>query len=314
MHVLFLERNDMNRTWLLLDCSYLAHRAWHALGDTMTHDDQPTAAIFGFLQEVLRLQAEFDTKLIAFAFDTGYGLRTEILPEYKQGRQRQRDEETEEERESRRKFYLQVRRLREQYLSQAGFRNVFWQDGREADDVLASLAKSSLGDDDSAVIVSSDHDMWQCIDWRVSVYNPQTKVLLDRDAFMLKWEIEPALWSSVKALAGCGADNVPGVKGIGEVTAAKYYRGKLKPESAAFRRITGEGIDVYTRNIKIVRLPFAGTEVFRLQQDEVTQESWNALAERLGMKTLKDFVPGMPKGIKKQVEVVKRRPVVGFGF
>jgi 5'-3' exonuclease len=304
----------MNRTWLLLDCSYLAHRAWHALGDSMTHESQPTAAIFGFLQEVLRLQAEFDTKLIAFAFDAGHGPRTEILPEYKQGRQRQRDEETEEERESRRKFYLQLRRLREQYLSQAGFRNVFWQDGREADDVLASLAKSSLNEDDSAVIVSSDHDMWQCIDHRTSVYNPQTKVLLDRDAFMAKWGIEPALWSSVKAIAGCGADNVPGLRGIGEVTAAKYYRGKLKPESAAFRKITGEGIDVYNRNIKIVRLPFAGTEVFRMRPDEVSRESWNGLAERLGMKSLMDSVPGMPRGIRKQRDVVKRRPTEGFGF
>lgn len=298
---------------LLLDCPYLCHKAWHALGDSLTFDDQPTAAIYGFLQDVLRLQAEFDTKRIAFAFDAGLGPRLELLPTYKSSRQKAHENDTEEEQQSRKNFYLQIRRLREQYLSQAGFRNVLWQDGREADDVIASVCRCSLKDDDTAVIVSSDHDLWQCIDDRVSVWNPQTKQLLDRAAFLARWEIEPCLWSSVKALAGCTADDVPGLRGVGEVTAAKYYKGKLKHESAAFKKITGEGIDVYNRNIKLVRLPFEGTERFELREDEATMEKWNELADRLGMRSLRDQAPGMPRGVRRSSDPVKKR-TVGFGF
>jgi len=300
--------------WLLIDCNYLCHRAWHALGDQLSHDDQPTAAIYGFLQDVLRLQSEFDTRRLVFAFDVGLGPRLELLPTYKSSRQKAKEADTEEQQQARKNFYLQIRRLREQYLTQAGFRNVFWQDGREADDVIASVAKSSLKEDDSAVIVSSDHDLWQCINDRVTVYNPQTKQLIDRMSFLAKWEIDPALWSSVKALAGCTADDVPGIRGIGELTAAKYYQGKLKPESVAHKKIVGEGVDVYNRNIKLVRLPFAGTEVFELKADDATQEKWNSLADRLGMQSLKDQAPGMPKGVRKSGDPAVKRKQVGFGF
>lgn len=304
----------MNSPYLLLDANYLAHRSWHALGDSLTYDDQPTAAIYGFLADILRLQAEFDTKRLVFCFDAGLGPRLELLPTYKSSRQKSHENDTEEQQQSRKNFYLQIRRLREQYLSQAGFRNVLWQDGREADDVIASVAKSSLKEDDTAIIVSSDHDLWQCINSQVSVYNPQTKKIIDRKAFLEQWGIDPAIWSSVKALAGCTADDVPGIRGIGELTAAKYYQGKLKPESAAHKKIVGEGIDVYARNIKLVRLPFAGTEVFELKADEATQEKWNELADRLGMASLKDQMPGMPRGIRKSGDSAVKRKQVGFGF
>jgi 5'-3' exonuclease len=138
--------------------------------------------------------------------------------------------------------------------------------------------------------------------------------LIDRESFIRKWEIEPCLWASVKALAGCSSDDVPGLKGIGELTAAKWFQSKLKPESVAYRKINTEGIEVYNRNIKLVRLPFEGTEVFKLKPDEATMEKWNALADRLGMKSLKDQAPGMPKGIRRSGDPEPKRKQVGFGF
>lgn len=306
--------SSLQKPWLLIDSSYIAHWVYHAFGDVLTFNEEPTAVVYGFLQKVLRIQAEFDTDQIAFAFDRGTGCRKQILPTYKDCRAKAHENDTEEEQQSRRNFYLQVRRLREQYLLQLGFRNVFSQEGYEADDIIASLAKSSIGEDGTAVIISSDQDLWQCINENVSCYNPYTKQLVDRKAFLAKWEIDPAIWSSVKALAGCSGDDVPGLRGIGELTAAKYYQGKLKPESAAYKKITGEGVDVYARNIKLVRLPFEGTEVFKLQQDKVTAEKWNDLANRLGMKSLRDVASGMSRGVRRSGEIVKKRPLVGFGF
>jgi 5'-3' exonuclease len=304
-----------NQLILLLDCPYICHRVYHAFGDALTFGDQPTAVVYGFLQEVIRLQAEFETDKIAFAFDFGLGKRKELLPTYKSSRAKAHEDDTEEEQQSRRNFYLQVRRLREQYLQQLGYRNVFALDGYEADDVLASVVKMSLKDDERAVIVSSDQDLWQCINANVSCYNPQTKALTDRKVFMSRWGIEPCLWANVKALAGCTGDDVPGIRGIGELTAAKWFQCKLKESSAAYKKINGtEGLETHNRNIRLVRLPFEGCQRFELRQDEVTAERWVELADRLGMKSLRDVAPGMPRGVKRPGEVVKKRSAVGFGF
>ena len=49
--------------------------------------------------------------------------------------------------------------------------------------------------------------------------------------------------------------------------------------------------NIYRRNKKLVSLPFEGTKVFRLQEDEITQNGWNEVIEKLGMKSLRDKAP-----------------------
>lgn len=288
----------MNEPWLLLDCNFLCYRAYHAIGDRLTFMDEPTSVVYGFLKDAAALMDEFQTRRVVFAFDRGCGKRRQIDPEYKAGRDQAHADDTEEEQRERREFLFQVRRLRQLYLPKLGYRNVFSEEGYEADDVIASVVEWSLGEEDSAVIVSSDQDLWQLVRERVVCYNPRTRRVVDRDGFVAKWGIEPPLWAHVKALAGCPGDGVVGLRGIGEVTAAKWFRAVLKPTTEAYRKIN-EGLHVHNRNLPLVRLPFDGCPVFKLREDEVTPERWQELAERLGMRSLRDAVPGMPRGVKR---------------
>lgn len=308
-------REEVTKPWLLLDCNYLAHRSFHSLGDTLTFNETPTAVIYGFLRDVTILMEEFSTDRVVFAWDFGYGKRLELLPGYKSSRERSHQNDTEEEKQSRSNFQYQVRKLRELYLRNLGFRNVYFQEGYEADDIIASIVRNTLTPDDTAIIVSTDKDLWQLINVNVCCYNPHTRRLLDRDEFMKKWGIEPALWANVKALAGCATDDVPGIRGVGDLTAVKWFRSQLKPDSVAFRKINGEGIAIHNRNIKLVRLPFEGCEKFELVEDCVTPERWREVADRLGMQSLRDIVPGMPRGVRKAQSLgEKKKSSTGFGF
>jgi len=122
---------------------------------------------------------------------------------------------------------------------------------------------------------------------RVSMWNPQKKQAITAESFGREWGIDPTMWADVKAIAGCSTDNVQGVKGVGEKTAVKFLTGGLGPDTKAFDRITSiDGNDVWERNLHLTRLPFKGTKRFKLVDDCLTQEKWNELMERLGMKTL----------------------------
>lgn len=297
---------------LILDCQYLCYRAFHALGSNLESGGEPTATIFGFLKDVTTLLNEFSTDRIVFTWDRGSGKRREIYPEYKMNRDRARSEMDADEAQRRKDFLRQVQKLREMYIPQLGYRNSFWQDGYEADDVIASIVTRSLHEDDQAIIVSSDQDLWQLITENVSCYNPHKKVLMDRDLFKGSHDIEPSLWAGVKAIAGCTSDNVPGVRGVGEVTAVKWFQSKLKHESAAYKKIS-DNLDVYNRNIKLVRLPFEGVDQFEIGPDDTSIQRWRDLADKLNMRSIREMAPGMPRGIGKR-QPSDRTTQMGFGF
>ena len=267
---------------LLLDTNYLCHRAFHAM-QGMSYGDAGTAVLYGVFRDIVAFQDTFATSRCAFAFDAGCGRRHGILPTYKSSRLAAREKESPEEVEARKSFREQVHLLQVRYLPAIGFRNVYHAPGLEADDVIASIAKNTV--DDEVVIVGSDHDLWQCIRENVWCWNPNTKQPYTQEMFRAEWGLEPRRWATVKALAGCGTDDVPGVHGIGEKTAAKWLRGELKPESVAYKKLLGSA-ELRRRNLQLVRLPFPGTPVFELVPDEVTEDKWNSVMEGLGMRSL----------------------------
>lgn len=285
----------MNDTWLIIDTDYLCHRARWSMRD-LSWQGAATGTIYGVLQTVLQLQERFQTDKVAFCFDSHVSKRQEIYPAYKANRKNRQPMTAEEERFEK-EFRRQVIKLRKEYLPEIGFRNIFWQQGYESDDLIARLAIDLTiprcfpeGTHYDGVIVSADHDLYQCITGHVRLYDFKGTMTLQR--FKQEFGLVPCQWATVKSIAGCSTDNVQGIKGVGEKTAVKYLRGLLKPTSKAFRAIEA-GKTIIERNKKLTRLPLHGAGIPKLQKDQVTKEGWDSVCRKLGFKSLRGKLPRM---------------------
>jgi len=300
----------MTEPLLIIDGTYLCHRAFHAVGD-LQHADQGTGAIFGFLRDIVALQEEFKTTRCAFAFDYGGAtVRHRLSPHYKLSRREAHSTEPEEAQAARVDLVRQMARLRRQHLPDAGFRNIFEAKGFEGDDVVASIA-ARVPRHEQAVIIGSDKDLWQCIRTNVYCWNPTTRKSTTRKSFVEAWGLGPERWAEVKALAGDAGDDVYGIKGVGEITAAKWLLGHLGAHTKTAQRIALEAPEMLEANLPLVRLPYPGTPVFEIVPDEVTEERWAALADTLGLCSIKSTVPRVaPRTSRGR----KRGDTKGFGL
>jgi DNA polymerase-1 len=280
----------MYKKWLVLDCNYLCHRAKHSMGG-LSNGNTPTGVIYGFIKTVIYLQEMFNTHRVIFCWDSIKNNRYDIFPGYKQKRKSRYNELTSEEEEFEKAFRSQMKKLRRYYLKEIGYRNVFCQKGFESDDLIASICKN-LPDDQQAVIITSDQDMYQCIKHNISFHSPQKKETVTLQGFTKQYGITPKEWGMLKAIVGCSTDEVPGVRGVGEKTCLKYLKGELKDTTKAYQSITSkEGIAIYKRNRPLVILPFKGTKVFKLKKDRISEEGWKNVMKKLGMKSLREKAP-----------------------
>ena len=298
---------------MLIDAPCLLHRARHISATTehptgrLEFAGDSTGVVYGFLKQVKALQSRFQTRQVAFAFDGRGSKRQKVCKAYKANRKPKprscdscsfngNDPITQckvcyqsdcQDAEAYGVFKEQCRALREEHLPALGHRNVFVEDGYEADDVLASLVKHSLREDDEAVIVSSDHDLYQLLSDRVSMWLPHKKELYRQIDFMDQYGIPPEMWPSAMAISGCPGDGVAGVKGIGLKFTCRFLRGELKPTSIAHKAISaGFNAGVVEHNFPLVELPYPGCPVYRLRKDDCTAARWRAVCKQLGFDSL----------------------------
>ena len=276
--------------WLLLDTNYLAYRAFHVHGE-LAYGGRGTGVVYGLFKDIIALQEELLSTRLVFCWDYGRGLRYEACPGYKAGRRAREQEMSEEELAARKDFHAQLDSLRTRHLERIGFRNVLFAEGYESDDIIASICRD-LTAADQAVIVSADKDLYQCLAPNVSIYSPHKRRHYTYDDFLYDWGLDSTQWAKVKAIAGCGTDNVVGVPGVGEATAAKYLRGELNPKTKTYQKIEEAfAAGLPKRNLKIVQLPYPGTPCYTLQKDEISPEGWKAVADELGFRSLRDAAP-----------------------
>jgi DNA polymerase-1 len=271
------------KTWLVVDSPFLCYRSFYTTGG-MSYDGDPTGVIYGFLQAILTLQEEHATNDVIFTFDSKHSLREQQHPEYKQQRRQKEQSRSEEEKEALAGLRSQMRLLRTSLLEDIGFRNILCQKGREADDCIAKVCEC-LPTTDRIIIVSGDKDLYQLLSKNIILWNPIKKHAYTRNSLLGEFGIGPQQWAAVKALSGCASDGIKGIKGVGEKTAARYLLGKLNPKQKTYQKIVS-GYDIYTRNLPLVTLPYPGTKIPVLQQDEVTQKKWRKVLEKLGIKSL----------------------------
>lgn len=274
--------------FLIFDCNNLLHRAAHTTG-SLKFAGAATGAVFGFLNQVLKVQRRFSTDKMIFCFDKGHPIRKVALPEYKATRTVPTDPEVVAARDE---LFRQIDLTMFKYLPEIGFSNVFSQYGYEADDVIASVVYNTLprNGDACAILISSDKDLYQLLSDRVSILAPGKDELYTRVRFVQDWQLRPHQWATVKSLAGCVSDNVPGIKGVGEVTAAKWLRKELR-SGKVYNKLAEQEEAVLRRNVPLVRLPHDGCSVFKLRPDTVTEEKWRAFCDRLGFDSLRGRCP-----------------------
>ena len=200
---------------LLLDGNSLTYRAFFAIPrDMVTRTGQETNAVFGFTQMLVSLLRDHEPEGVAVAFDRPGGtFRHERLKSYKANREKQEDT-----------LYQQLDLVRE-LVSALGLR-VVDADGFEADDVLATLATVARDAGRDVTIVTGDRDSYQLVeDPHIRVlYNKRgvsDYALYDEAGILERTGVRPADYVAYAALRGDPSDNLPGVPGVGEKTAAK---------------------------------------------------------------------------------------------
>lgn len=274
------------RILLVFDVHNLCYRAWHAL-PALSSGSRFTEVVFGFLRSVELLSNEYATRDFAFCFDHTVSIRKEIFPDYKS---RRRDKLTPEECKARARLAEQINRLRQDYLPQAGCLNVYQQHGVESDDLMAAIARRfSLIPNTEIVLVSSDNDLFQCLSENVMIHLPGkrgSEARVTHKSFLKKYGLQPHQWAHVKAIAGCKTDSVPGVPGVGEVTALKYIRGELVTTSTAYHKIRSpQAQAVIRRNRQLVELPLPECREREVFFDLWDGGKWKEMQRNLGMRS-----------------------------
>lgn len=276
--------------YLIFDTTYLAHKARFSTG-SLKFDGNPTGVAFGVLRDIETFLEMYNPCTCVFAFDWGgAGLRGQISPQYKISRHNELQPDgtwapksmTEDEIEEQRLFHEQCKNLYQIVLPGMGFKNLFRVKGYEGDDIMAKIAED-LKAGDEGVLITGDHDLWQCLQPHITWHSPSHGVVTN-ESFQKEWGLLPSQWTMVKAIAGCDTDDVIGIKGVGEKTAAKWVLGSLKPTAKKYEAISKD-LDVITRNMPLVSLPFPGTPSFELKEDEYSEDKKREVYMTLGIRS-----------------------------
>ncbi|MDH4142863.1 MAG: DNA polymerase I [Chloroflexota bacterium] len=201
---------------MLLDGNGLIYRGYFALPPLTTSKGELVNAVFGFCSIVLRGIQDLRPDYVAVAFDlSGPTFRHEQYAEYKATRQRMPDDL----RDQFPKVRDVVAALRIPVYELAGY---------EADDVIGTLTVEAERRDLDTTIVTGDLDMLQLVTDHTRLMTTRSGVentiLYDPARIRDRFELVPGQMIDYKALKGDPTDNIPGVPGVGEKTAAKLIR------------------------------------------------------------------------------------------
>ncbi|CAN5849323.1 DNA polymerase I [soil metagenome] len=201
-------------TLALLDGNSIAYRAFFALPeDLATSSGQVTNAVYGFTRMLIKLLGDHHPEALAVAWDVSRkSFRSDRYPEYKAQRAKAPDN-----------FLSQLPLIDE--VLDALHITQFRLEGFEADDLIATLSARAVEADWDVLVVTGDRDAFQLIDDRVKVLYTRRgitdTVIADAAYVEDRYGIGPDRYVEYAALRGDTSDNLPGVPGVGEKTAAR---------------------------------------------------------------------------------------------
>ncbi|MCP2261134.1 DNA polymerase I [Streptoalloteichus tenebrarius] len=282
------------RRLLLLDGHSLAYRAFYALPaeNFRTTTGQTTNAVYGFTSMLINLLRDEQPTHVAVAFDVSRKtFRTEAYADYKANRGATPDE-----------FRGQVAIIQD-VLAALGIPALSLE-GYEADDLIATLTTKAEAQGYSVLICTGDRDTLQLVTDRVTVLYPRKGVSdLNRftpEAVEEKYQLTPRQYPDFAALRGDPSDNLPGIPGVGEKTAAKWIRefGSLAELVDRVDQVRGKTGEALRANLSSVLLNRQLTELVRdvpvgVEPEELAVRPWDRdavhrLFDELEFRVLRD--------------------------
>ncbi len=244
---------------MLLDGNSLAFRAFYALPaeNFKTKNGLTTNAVYGFTAMLINLLRDEAPTHIAAAFDVSrQTFRAERYPEYKAGRASTPDE-----------FRGQID-ITKEVLNAMGI-TVLAEPGYEADDIIATLASQADEAGYRVLVVTGDRDSLQLVNANITVLYPikgvSTLTRYTPDAVVEKYGLTPEQYPDFAALRGDPSDNLPGIPGVGEKTAAKWIveYGSLQGLVDNVEDVRGKVGDSLRENLSTVVLNSELTQLVR---------------------------------------------------
>ncbi|MEZ4484537.1 MAG: RNase H family protein [Syntrophotaleaceae bacterium] len=197
----------------LLDGSSYIYRAYYGIRDLATADGAATNAVYGFTRMLLGLVQEHRPDYLAVVFDRPREetFRRGIYPDYKAHRDATPVD-----------LPPQIVSIRQ--ILQALNIPALDAPGFEADDVIATLARRYAAEGIEVTVVTGDKDLMQIVDHNISLLDTMKGARSGPQQVLARFGVPPQLVADVLGLAGDASDNIPGVPGIGEKTAAELVQ------------------------------------------------------------------------------------------
>lgn len=188
----------------LIDAHNFLHRNYHALPKLSTSTGLEVGALYGFLRWILKMLKTQHPDYVAVCFDSPGGCtrRKALLPSYKANRAAPDD------------ALVRQLRLARDLVSQLGLK-VVAQNGIEADDLMAFLAREAAKAQVPSVLVTTDKDVYQFLNEWISIWPSGKDAIKGPEAAMERFGIAPQFLPDFLALVGDASDNIPGAAGIG---------------------------------------------------------------------------------------------------
>ncbi|WP_213997648.1 DNA polymerase I [Arsukibacterium sp.] len=221
---------------ILVDGSSYLFRAYHSPPHLTNSRGEATGAIYGVINMLKSLLRQYNPSHMAVVFDAkGPTFRNDLYSEYKAHRPPMPDD-----------LRTQIAPIHQ--IVRAMGLPLLCIDGVEADDVIGTLARQASNAGRHTLISTGDKDMAQLVDAHVTLINTMTNTLLDPESVVTKFGVGPEAIIDFLALMGDKVDNIPGLPGVGEKTAAALLQG------------LGSIDNIYQQLDKVAELSFRGAK------------------------------------------------------
>ncbi len=291
---------------VLVDGNALLHRAYHATPPLTTKSGELINAVYGFTSMLLRSIEEIGPEYILIAWDLGKPtFRHQAYTQYKATRGPVETGLTSQ--------YTRVH----QVIKSLNIPE-FMLEGYEADDLIGTLATQAMDHKDlEVIVVTGDRDIMQVINDRTKILMPKRTLqdigLYGVKEFIDRFEFQPIQLIDYKALAGDQSDNIPGVPGIGEVTATKLIKqfesieNLYKPENLATlpprtQQLLAEGAESAVISKQLATIELKAPIKLDLKTCEVNDYNYQQALDLFTELDFKSLIPRLPGDHKVSTE------------